>query len=59
MQRLYRTTRKNYTQALARFLTKNGQVLLPMVELIEQLKLVMAELIGERTERCIRGDAPE
>lgn len=54
MQEPYRTTRKNYIQALARFLTKNGQVLLPMVELIEQSKLAMAELIGERTERRIQ-----
>jgi transposase-like protein len=37
--------RKNDTQALARFLTKNGQALLPMVELIEQSKLAVDELI--------------
>jgi len=36
---------KNDTEALARFLTRNGQALLPMVELIEESKLAVDELI--------------
>jgi putative transposase len=46
------TSQKNITtihrkdaEALARFLTKNGQALLPMVELIEQSRLAVDELI--------------
>jgi putative transposase len=45
VERPYHTIRKNDTEALARFLTKNGQALLPMVELIEQSKLAVDELI--------------
>jgi len=45
VERPYHTIRKNDTQTLARFLTKNGQALLPMVELIEQSKLAVDELI--------------
>ena len=45
MKRPYPTIHKNGTQALAGFLTQNGQVLLPMVELIEQSKLAVDELI--------------
>jgi transposase-like protein len=41
----YQTIHKNDTQALAHFLTKNGQALLPMVELIEQSQLAVDELI--------------
>ncbi len=45
MERPYHTIHKKDTQALAHFLTENGQVLLPMVELIEQSKLAVDELI--------------
>lgn len=45
MERPYHTITQNDTQALARFLSKNGQALLPMVELIEQSKLAVDELI--------------
>ncbi len=45
MERPYHTMHKNDTQALARFLSKNGQALLPMVELIEQSQLAVDELI--------------
>ena len=45
VERPYHTIHKNDTQALARFLTKQGQALLPMVELIEQSKLAVDELI--------------
>ncbi len=45
MKKPYHTIHKNDTQALARFLTRNGQALLPMVELIEQSKLAVDELI--------------
>ena len=45
MQRPYHTIHKNDTQTLVRFLTKNGQALLPMVGLIEQSKLAVDELI--------------
>jgi transposase-like protein len=40
------TIHKNDAQALARFLTRNGQALLPMVELIEQSRLAVDELIA-------------
>jgi transposase-like protein len=43
--RPYHTIEKKDTQALAQFLVQNGQVLLPMVELIEQSKLAVDELI--------------
>lgn len=39
------TIHKHDTQALARFLSRNGQALLPMVELIEQSKFAVDELI--------------
>jgi putative transposase len=39
------TIQRNDTQALARFLTRSGQALLPMVELIEQSQLAVDELI--------------
>ena len=45
MGRPYHTIEKKDTQALAQFLVKNGQALLPMVELIEQSKLAMDEMI--------------
>ena len=45
MERRYHTIEKKDTQALVRFWTKNGQALLPMVELIEQSKLAVDELI--------------
>ena len=45
MERRYHTITRKDTQDLARFLAKNGQALLPMVELIEQSKLAMDELI--------------
>ncbi len=45
MERPYHTIHKNDTRALVHFLTKNGQALLPMVELIEQSRLAVDELI--------------
>ena len=53
MERTYHSTsrrninaiHRNDTQALARFLTRSGQALLPMVELIEQSRLAVDELI--------------
>ncbi len=45
MERPYHTIEKKNTQVLAAFLVKNGQALLPMVELIEQSKLAVDELI--------------
>lgn len=45
VERPYHTIHKNDTQALVHFLTKNGQALLPMVELIERSKLAVDELI--------------
>lgn len=45
MERPYHTITQKDTQALASFLSKNGQALLPMVELIEQSKLAVDELI--------------
>lgn len=45
MEKPYHTIHKNDTQALVHFLRKNGQALLPLVELIEQSKLAVDELI--------------
>ncbi len=45
MEKPYHTITKNNTQELARFLVRNGQALLPMVELIEQSRLAVDELI--------------
>ena len=45
MEKPYHTIHENDTQALVDFLTKNGQVPLPMVELIEQSQLAVDQLI--------------
>lgn len=45
MEKPYHTITKKNTQELARFLIRNGQALLPMVELIEQSRLAVDELI--------------
>ena len=45
MEKPYHIIGKEETQELAKVLAKNGQALLPMVELIEQSKLAVDELI--------------
>ncbi len=45
MEKPYPKIHKKDTQALVNFLTRQGQALLPMVELIEQSKLAVDELI--------------
>ncbi len=45
MEKPYHTIHKKDTRALVHFLTKNGQALLPLVELIEHSKLAVDELI--------------
>ncbi len=45
MEKPYHTITKKNTQELAGFLVRNGQALLPMVELIEQSRLAVDELI--------------
>ena len=45
VEKPYHIVGKEETQELAKFLAKNGQALLPMVELIEQSKLALDELI--------------
>ncbi len=45
MEKPYHTITKKDTQALAHFLTRNGQALLPMLELIERSHLAVDELI--------------
>ena len=45
MEKPYHIIGKEESQELAKFLVKNGQALLPMVELIEQSKLAVDELI--------------
>lgn len=45
MEKPYHIVGKESTEELGRFLAKNGQALLPMVELIEQSKLAVDELI--------------
>ncbi len=45
MEKPYQITSKKDSQELAGFLARNGQALLPMVELIEQSKMALDELI--------------
>ncbi len=45
MEKPYHLVGKESSEELGRYLAKNGQVLLPMVELIEQSKLAVDELI--------------
>lgn len=45
MEKPYPIVSKDNTQELAKFLVKNGQALLPMVELIEQSKMALDEWI--------------
>ncbi len=44
MEKSYHIAKKEDTPKLAKWLTQNGQALLPMVEWIEQPKLVVDEL---------------
>ena len=46
MEKPYHIVSKDNTQELAKFLVKNGQALLPMVELIEPSKMALDEWIG-------------
>jgi len=56
VEKPYHIIGKEESQELAKFLVKNGQALLPMVELIEQSKLAVDELIddwgGRRSRPC-------
>ena len=45
MEKPYHIVGKESSEELGRYLAKNGQVLLPMVELIEQSKMAVDELI--------------
>ena len=45
MEKPYHIVSKDNTQELVKFLVKNGQAMLPMVELIEQSKMEVDELI--------------
>ena len=45
MEKPYHIVPRNDTQNWARYLAKNGQALLPLVELIEQSRLAIDELI--------------
>lgn len=45
VEKPYHIVRKENTEELAKLLAKNGQVLLPMVELIEQSRMAVDELI--------------
>ncbi len=45
MEKRYHIVGKGSSEELGRYLAKNGQALLPMVELIEQSKLAVDELI--------------
>jgi len=53
MQTVYQIAEKKDRKALTEFLTKNGQVLLPMVELIEQTQLALDEFIDLTGRACI------
>jgi hypothetical protein len=46
VEKRYHIVGKGSSEELGRFLAKNGQVLLPMVELIEQSKMAVDELIA-------------
>ena len=57
MKRSYHTlTRRGQAneRRLAEFFSRNGQVLLPMVDLIEQSRLAVDELIDVADERLSR-----
>ena len=45
MEKRYHIVGKESSEELGRYLARNGQVLLPMVELIEQSKMAVDELI--------------
>ena len=45
MEKPYHIVGKDDTQGLASFLAKNGQALLPMMELIEQSQVALDEVI--------------
>ena len=45
MGRGYQITGKNGSRELAKFLAENGQVILPMVELIEECKIAVDDLV--------------
>ena len=45
MEKRYHIVNKESSEELGRYLARNGQVLLPMVELIEESKLAVDELI--------------
>jgi len=52
MKKKYQITDRQDSRALARFLSGEGQALLPMLELIEQAKMAVDELI--ETEKSFR-----
>ena len=56
MEEPYHIVEKKDTQRWAEVLAKNGQALVPMVELIEQSRLALDELVerwaGQRSKRC-------
>ena len=57
MKKTYHTIRKQgkvNEQELAGFLAKNGQALLPMVDLIEQCQVACDELIDVTGRRSVR-----
>ena len=45
MKRTYQTVDRKDSRALAQFLSREGQVLLPMLDLIEQAEMAVDELI--------------
>ena len=56
MEKRYHIVGKERGEELGKYLARNGQALLPMVELIEQSKLAVNGLIdvlgGRRWRRC-------
>jgi hypothetical protein len=56
MRRNYHILGKDYTEELSQYLSRNGQLLLPLVELLETAEIAVDELIdiaGEaRLKRC-------
>jgi hypothetical protein len=53
VKKSYQIATERDSRRLAEFLARNGQILLPMVELIEESKMAVDELLGVRHwERC-------
>ena len=55
----YRIVSRDDSQSLAEYLTENGQILLPMVELIEGARMAIDELIDVLGRASIEGSGAD